>query len=318
MVPPSVPIFYMEFGITCALGASLAATTFGKALAGWFDKRRGTAMGVTAGLGTGLGSIAFPVLAGVMLTKFGWRGAFFGSAAIVGLVALPIVFFLFRSPPAAESTAPVDAADLPENTTDYSLREAMRSRYFWVLVASIGLCAGCMTAMFTQAVPVVQQQGFTLAEAVAVVSVLAAVCSAWQPVMGYLLDRYGKPFIVMPFYFLGTLGLWLIHHTSSMKMMLVAGGMMGLSLGAEYSALPLLLSRYFGLRYFGTIASVVYAGVAILIGLVPVGMNALFDSTGSYVGALYMMEGAMLLATLLMLLLPRRMELLPRRNPQTA
>ncbi|OJW76187.1 MAG: hypothetical protein BGO57_13915 [Sphingomonadales bacterium 63-6] len=316
MVPPSVPLFYIGFGITCALGAALTATTFGKALAGWFDGRRGTAMGLTAGIGTGLGSIGFPVMAGVLLTEFGWRAAFYGSAAVVGLIAFPIVVLLFRSPPDPEKTLP-SRATVAGSEADFSLMEAMRTRQFWLLAASIGLCAGCMTAMFTQAVPVVQEQGFTLAQAVAVVTVLAGVCSAWQPIMGYLLDRFGQPFIVIPFYFLGTLGLWLIHHSSSMTVMLLAGGMMGLSLGAEYSALPLLLSRYFGIRYFGTIASVVYAGVAVLIGLVPAGMNALFDRMGNYHWALYAMEAAMLVATMLMMLLPKRMDLLPKSSSRS-
>ena len=41
---------------TVSVGAALASPAYGKAIAGWFDKDRGAVMGLTSGIGSGLGS----------------------------------------------------------------------------------------------------------------------------------------------------------------------------------------------------------------------------------------------------------------------
>ncbi|MBD3760404.1 MFS transporter [Rhizorhabdus sp.] len=302
MAPPNVPAFYALFALVCMLGAPMSSTTFAKTLAGWFDKGRGAMIGFAAGIGAGTGSALFPVLAGILLPQFGWRGVFFGVALIVAVVGIPITFFFFRDPPVA---APIALqADAAPPLQGHRLGEALRTPVFWVLVTSIGTCAGCMTAMFSQVVPVAQEAGFTLKEAVAAVTVLAGVCAIAQWLIGALIDRFSRPLIMVPFYLLGTFGLWLIHNSEGFAMLLLSTGLMGVSLGAEYSALPLLLSRYFGVAHFGKIACLVYGIVAVLTGVIPVGMNRVFDITGAYAPALTIMECGLLVATVLILPLP--------------
>jgi len=305
--PPKVALFYALFGVVCVLAAPLTSTTYAKSIAGWFNHGRGAAMGIAAGVGTGIGSAALPIVSGYMVIQFGWRSAFLASAAIIAFLVFPLILAFFRDPPSPGSSispAVNDKLGIGRSENDFTLKEALFTRTFWALVASIGLCAGCMTAMFTQVVPVLQSSGFVLPQAVTVVSVFAIVCTVAQALIGFLVDRISRPAVMVPFYLLGTLGLWLTHNGESFPMMLLAGCLMGVSLGAEYSALPLMLSRYFGVRHFGKIAALVYAGVAVLIGLVPVGMNAVYDQTGSYDRALGIIEAAMLLATALILFIP--------------
>jgi MFS family permease len=51
-----------------------------KMVAGWFDEKRGLALGISAGVGNGLGATFMPVLAGLMLGPWGWRGPLWGWA----------------------------------------------------------------------------------------------------------------------------------------------------------------------------------------------------------------------------------------------
>jgi MFS family permease len=122
--------------------------------------------------------------------------------------------------------------------------------------------------------------------------------------LGALIDRFSRPLIMVPFYLIGTLGIFLLHSASGMPMLLMAAALMGVSIGAEYCALPLLLSRYFGIAHFGKIACLVYGIVAMITGVIPMGLNRMFDATGSYVPALKIMEIGLLAATALILLLP--------------
>lgn len=303
--PRSVGGFYALFALVCMVGAPASPTTFSKALAGWFDEGRGAKMGLTAGIGTGVGSAVFPILAGTMLPVFGWRGVFVGVAAVIVVVGLPVAYFFFRDPPTAgEQSRPAVAAAVGTEVPSFTLGEALRTPLFWCLMASIGSCAGCMTAMFSQLVPVAQDAGFSLRDAVAAMTVFASVCAVAQGLLGALIDRFSRPRVMVPFYLVGTLGLWLIHHSGGVPWLLTSSALMGVSIGAEYSALPLLLSRYFGIAHFGKIACFAYGVVAVITGLIPVGMNAVFDATGGYGLAITLMEIGLLVSTTLIALLP--------------
>lgn len=301
-VPMNIALFYAAFGLCCALGAPMAGPTIAKALAGWFDTNRGAAIGLSAGLGTGIGSAVFPVLAGALLPVVGWRGVIVAVAAVVLLFAFPIVRALFRDPPIAgdDGNAPAAAAGM-------SLKAAIRTPVFWSLMGSVGICAGCMTGMFTQMVPIVRDSGFSLEEGVATVSLFALVCAGSQWLIGSLIDRFSRPQVMIPFYLMGIAGLWLVMHAGSTEVLLAAGVLMGLCLGAEYSSLPVLLSRYFGLAHFGKISALAYGLIAVIAGLVPLAMNAGFDAFGSYFLAIEAMQAVMLAATLLILPLPSRL-----------
>jgi MFS family permease len=304
MAPPSVLGFYSLFGIVCLFGAPMSNTTFNKALAGWFDQGRGAAMGLAAGIGSGVGSSVFPIIAGVLLPLYGWRGAFVGVAAVIALIGIPVAYFLFRDPPAAGNTLRREDSAIAVPKQGHTLTEALQTPVFWILVASIGICAGCMTAMFSQFVPVAQEAGFSLNQAVAAITIFAGVCAVAQTLLGALIDRFSRPLIMIPFYLIGTLGLFLLHSSTGMPMLMVSAALMGVSIGAEYCALPLLLSRYFGVAHFGKIACLVYGIVAMITGVIPMGLNRVFDATGSYVPALRIMEIGLLAATALILLLP--------------
>jgi MFS family permease len=304
VAPANVFGFYALFALVCLFGAPMSNTTFNKSLAGWFDQGRGAAMGLAAGVGSGVGSALFPVIAGTLLPIYGWRGVFVGVAIVVALVGIPVGYFLFRDPPETivAQQGRNDAVAPPKE--GYTLTEALWTPVFWILVASIGICAGCMTAMFSQVAPVAQSAGYSLKQAVAAITVFASVCAVSQTLLGALIDRFSRPLIMIPFYLIGTLGIVLLHSGTDMPMLLAAAALMGVSIGAEYCALPLLLSRYFGVAHFGKIACLVYGIVAMITGIIPIGLNAMFDATGSYVPALKIMEIGLLAATALILLLP--------------
>ena len=304
MAPDNVLVFYGLFALVCMFGAPTASTTFSKALAGWFDEGRGAVMGLAAGVGSGAGSALFPLLAGSLLPILGWRGVFASVAGIVLTLGVGAIFFLFHDPPLKrDDPRPLDMSEAAVGR-GHTLSQALAEPTFWLLVASIGMSAGCMTAMFSMMAPVAQGEGFSLKQAVAAVTVFGIVGALAQWLIGALIDRFSRPLIMAPFYLVGALGLWLIHHGGGPPALFVAAALMGISVGAEYSALPLLLSRYFGVAHFGKIACLVYGVVALLTGLIPVGMNVVFDATGAYGPALTAIEIALLVATALILPLP--------------
>lgn len=294
--------FYTLFIVAGVASAFASPMIFSKVVAGWFDAGRGAALGFTGGVGNGAGASLLPLLAGVAIALFGWRAGY-QSVALVVLLGFPILLRFLHDPPtqhapAAEAAAPTDASGL-------DFLAALRTPTFWLMLFTIGACAACLTAMFTQVVPVLAERGVGMAHSVPVVTVFALVCAGWQWGMGHLLDRAGTPWVIVPFYLATVAGLWLLQHAQAPSALLLAGALMGLGLGAEYGAMPLLISRYFGLRSYGAIAGVMYATITVAQGLVPLAMNAVYDARGSYVPALVAVQAIIAAAALLLLALPR-------------
>lgn len=294
---PSLAQFYALFVIAGVASAFCSAMIYSKVVAGWFDAGRGAALGFTGGVGNGLGAALLPALAGAAISLYGWRAGYQAVALVVLLLGFPTLLRWLRDP-----RRPAAAAG---DATGMSLGTALRGRLFWMMLFAVGACAACLTAMFSQVVPVLAERGIGMARSIPVLTVFSLVCAAWQVGMGGLLDRVGTPWAMLPFYLVAAGGLLLLQHATSTPALLLAGAMMGLGLGTEFGALPLLVSRYFGLRSYGSIAGAMYATITVAQGLVPLAMNRVFDLRHTYAPALHAVQALMLVAALALLLLPR-------------
>ncbi|WP_232280996.1 MFS transporter [Novosphingobium nitrogenifigens] len=273
---PSVPIFYGLFALVGVAGAFPSTAMFCKAVADWFDERRGLMLGVTAGVGNGVGATVMPILAGVLLGTVGWRGAYLGIAVVVAGLGFPVLFAFLRDAPRG-SGAHGDA--LMEGLT---LGEAARTSRFWLLLLGAAAGGGAMTAVFTHVVPILTDRGVGLGEATGIVALFALVTAGWQVVAGLIIDRWRSPRIMTPMYALAIVGLLLLQFGEGGLSRFAAGTMLGIGMGAEYAALPYFISRFFGLRHFGTITGALYGVVILVQGLAPFLMDMSFDARGSY------------------------------------
>ncbi|MYL98463.1 MFS transporter [Novosphingobium sp. FGD1] len=275
-------LFYVQFGAIGLAGATCASPMIAKIVSNWFDQRRGLMLGVTAGVGNGVGATLMPVVAGVLLPLLGWRATYGTIGLIVILVGFPVMWLWLHDTPAhaARTRAPEPArAPVMEGMT---LREAMATRHFWVLLTAVASGAGGMTAVFTHVVPMMTDRGFGLAEATATIATFALVTAAWQVVTGGLLDRLRTPLLVVPMYGAAIAGVALLQFGQGSLAMSMAGVLLGIGMGAEYGALSYFCSRYFGLKHFGSINSVLYSAVILAQGLTPAAMDLSYGRTGSY------------------------------------
>jgi MFS family permease len=296
----NVVLFYLLFGLVGIAGSIPSTAMFCKVVSNWFDERRGLMLGVSAGLGNGLGATIMPIAAGLMLAPFGWRGAFVGIGLIVILLGAPILLLFLRDAPAGRPAA--GAIDALEGM---SLSQAWRTLPFWLLLIGVGAGAGGMTAVFTHVVPMLTDHHVDLGQATIVIAVFALVTAAWQIGAGHLLDKYRTPRLITPMYGAAILGLVLLQFGHGTISNMSAGVLLGIGLGAEYAALPYFISRYFGLRHYGSITGVIYAVVILVQGITPALMDLGFDHLGSYDVATIVIIAALAIAMILFALLPR-------------
>lgn len=272
-------LFYFQFGIVGLAGAMCASPMIAKVVSNWFDERRGLMLGVTAGVGNGVGATVVPIVAGVLLPVLGWRGTYVAIGAIVLVVGAPILWLWLRDSPDVERNRVDKTVSLTEGMTP---AEAARTPRFWLLLIAVASGAGAMTAVFTHVVPMMMDRGFGLGEATGIVVIFALVTAAWQVVTGGLLDAVRSPLLIVPMYVAAMLGLGLLQFGHGGIAMTAAGVLLGVGMGAEYAALSYFCSRYFGLRHFGSINGILYAAVILAQGLTPALMDVSYDRTGSY------------------------------------
>ncbi len=288
------------YGIFFVLGITAAIPSpamFTKVIAGWFDRSRGFALGFVGGVGNGVGASITPVFATFLLVEFGWRGAQLGLAAAIVLIGFPVLFMLLHDPANARVTATNESEGL-------DLAGAKKTIEFWLILAAIGLGAGCMTAIFAHVIPMLVDRDIGMNDAVAVLVTFSLVTAIWQVGMGFVLDRFPKPWIAAPFYMLALIGLWILETGTSLPILLVGGALMGLGLGTEYGILPYFLSRYFGVRHYGAISGFVYGIIILIQGVTPFLMDVTFDLRGDYRVAVILVSVALVIGAFILTRLP--------------
>lgn len=295
--------FYLIFAVIGLFGAVPLQPLFSKVIAEWFDANRALCLAISGGVGNAIGAIVMPVAAGVMLAHFGWRHAWVGIGMIVFAVGFPTLYFLLQDAKPRMEVAGWDDA-LAVRVPGLSLAEALRTRVFWLILTALVLGAGCLTAVFTHIAPLLTDRGFSSALTTAALSTAGLACAGWQILVGFLLDRVRTARVLVPMFVAGICGVLILQYAHAPVAIIVGGALVGIGLGTEFGALPYLLSRYFGLRAYGSIVGAVFGVIMFVQGIVPFLFDASFDHTGSYRQAVQVIAVALAAGAVLLILLP--------------
>src|SRR5205807_3417008 len=113
--PNSLLVFTLLFALAEAASAVQTPLGYAKAIAAWFDRRRGLALGIAMS-GVGLGGFVMPQLAEALIERIGWRGAYPSLALLTLVIAFPVVALWIREPQPGEGEhhrSVLAAANLP-------------------------------------------------------------------------------------------------------------------------------------------------------------------------------------------------------------
>lgn len=186
---------YLVFGVLIMVGVGGASSpTSAVAVARWFSRRRGLAIGIVSG-GSAAGQfVLLPVMA-ALVQALGWRTAFVGLGVGILVVALPVVLLFLKDEPAggAERRAVAsvgDAKPLP-------VVELGRHANFWWLALSFFVC-GVTTAglIDTHLIPYAQDHHISPVTAAAAFGVLSLVNMVFTMLSGAVGDRFGYKWLL--------------------------------------------------------------------------------------------------------------------------
>ncbi|WP_158566984.1 MFS transporter [Actinomadura craniellae] len=308
LTPDSLLVFYALSILVSLLGAAQQPPAYTKAVASWFDARRGLAIGIAV-CGIGLGTSLIPQYTQFLIDHVGWRGAYVGLAVLLLVLALPPWLLVIREPNAQERqqlalagrvslTAPGTAAAGEPSGVDR--RQALRMRSFWILAVATFVASVSLNGSMTHLIPMLTDLGMTGAAAAAVLIPVGIASLIGRPVAGMLLDRYHGPSVALAQQLLPVVAFLLIGTGASP---ILGAVFLGLAIGLEVDLASYLTSRYFGLRSFGQIYGVMFA--IFVLGASAGGLlfAACYDNFGSYAAAFWICGGALVVTAALFLLL---------------
>lgn len=267
-----------------ALG--LTATT---AVALWFTRRRGTAMGLVSAIGASAISLA-PVLLEVLVSDWGWRRAWLVEGVAVAVIVLPVAWFAMRDRPSDLGQHPEgdipDPGAPPVEPWGVPRSVALRTPFFWVITAGIATVGLLATAVNFHQVSLLGERGLSAAEAAANFLPQTVANLVGTLVVGVLADRVRGHLLVVAS-MLCLAGALLLGTVVTPGLLAIAFGLLiGTAGGAMRTIEAATFPRHFGTTHIGAIRGVVTAVSVGCTAFGPLLFATLHDATGSYAPAL--------------------------------
>lgn len=262
----------------CQVWAGVAVWSL--AIASRFDRSRGLAL-ATALSGPGVIATLTPIVATAAIARFGWSATYpllAGGALVIGL---PVIAFGLHSAHdlARRSGAPTAPAAVSEGMT---LAEALRTPTFWSLLTASALLGTGIAALLAHFVPMALERGISAHDAAWSASLTGLFAIGSRLATGYLMDRLPGRLVGSVLFAMPLSACALLLAPGGLEMMTAASIAIGLTLGAEFDVLAVLVSRYLGMRSYGAVYGQIVGTFGLGIGFGPAIGGALFDFAGDY------------------------------------
>ncbi|MBQ10068.1 MAG: hypothetical protein CMJ45_00760 [Planctomyces sp.] len=321
----TVPIvFYIAFGMSRVLFSSSLQIGPSVVISRWFVRRRGRATGVLF-LSHSLGMILFPLLAGLVITYWGWQAAWMVLAVIVWVAAVGPVALFIRQSPEAMGLAPDILQESGENESgpvtapieepNWTLREARRTPTLWLLAIATGMLFLMQAGTNTHQGAYFIDQGLGVAISALSISFNAAFTGIGSLAWGWLVERVPVRYCYAAVALVMVVSLFLFPSVTTVWQALLAASLFGVSVGGILVVPAVAYANYFGRRSIGVIRGVTEPFVSLGQAVGAIFSGLVFDFSGSYHFA-FITLGVVGIATIGLILLTKPPQL--RATPASA
>jgi MFS family permease len=276
---------YLFQGLIIGIGISGTDVILLSTVARWFLKRRGMMSGIVK-IGTGVGTMLAPLVITWLITEYEWRNTY----SIIGITLFICIIssaLLLRRDPVKMQLLPdgekvVNIEDIELTESGYSLRQASKTRQFWLLCLAYFTVFFCTISIIVHFAPSVVEIGLSAAFGASMVSVIGGASIVGRFVMGITNDRIGsKRALLICFCIFVACFLWLQFVNQSWTLVIFAI-IYGFCHGGFYTLVSPAVAEFFGIRSHGFIFGIVVFIGSIGGSLGPVIIGNMFDVFQSY------------------------------------
>ncbi|MGB1748746.1 MAG: MFS transporter [Dehalococcoidia bacterium] len=260
----------------------------------WFARRRGIAMSINSAAFRLGGAFMVPLLS-VAVLRWGWEtAALWVGIGMLALIA-PLSILFKRSPESiglgpdgdplpkqvSGSDAESNSAEITATDDDWTAKDAIRTRAFWVLALGTVLRMSVHGTIFVHFVPILVWKGETQQTAANLIGLVALISVPLILYFGWLSDRLGRQKLLAGCYLSAASSLLLLNVVDGtwpilLAMILFTGTEIGSGLNWA------LVGDLFGRRRFATIRGLLSPIYNVALFSMPILAGWVKDETGSY------------------------------------
>jgi MFS family permease len=303
----SLAAVYAAYGLGVGIGIGFAYVPAIGVVQRWFFRRRGFASGLAVS-GIGVGTLAMPPLATLLISTIGWRGAYFTLGALVAVVGGGLALLIENDPRdrgLGPDGDPPPSGVQPARREGATVGEAIRSPRF------ISLYAACLIASFggfvpfVHLVPYARDHGIAPASAVLLLSTIGIGSTAGRFTLGGLADRIGRQssLLLMISGMTLALAIWVV--ATSFWSLTVFALVFGLFYGGWVAILPAVVMDSFGSRNVSGIIGILYSSVALGTLIGPSAAGFAFDLSHTYTLPILASAGTNIVAAIILVAMSR-------------
>ena len=280
----------------------------------WFIRHRGLGFSMITASGSICGMIMAPLLSYIILTH-GWRNGAICAGLMILAIAIPAALPIKRSPedlglhpdgqPIQERTPEfLHPASPPAAEMNFTVRQALRTLPFWLLMAGISLRLSVTVALNIHFVPLLVWRGMGEAASAYMVSLYALIAIPMTLAVGWMGDRWNKARLcclgIIPT-LAAMLGLIFFRDTGALYFFPIAFAITMASTPLNWA----LIGDFFGRTSYATLRGIMGVGYGVATFLSPIFAGLIFDRTESYDLVLWTFSAVIGIAAVLFALLRR-------------
>ena len=312
------------WGVVVGIGTGMTALVLGATVAArWFTARRGLVVGIlTASSATGQ-LIFLPLLASVT-DHMGWRAGLGMMCAMLGIAAFAVLLVM-RDRPGDVSLRPfgdTGTQPLPAPASNKSpimaaalgtLRDASRTRAFWVLFATFFICGASTNGLIqVHLIPMCLDYGIPQVAAASLLAGMGIFDFFGTIISGWLSDRFDNRFLLSWYYGLRGLSLVSLPFTNfSFYGLSLFAMFYGLDWIATVPPTVLLTTQRFGSERANLVFGWIFAGHQLGAATAAFGAGLSRTLLATYLPAFFAAGALCIFASLIVLTMARQAKLEP-------
>ncbi len=252
----------------------------------WFEKRRGTMLGIYS---TGLGMLMslVPIGLSFVIEGVGWRTAWIVAGVVIWLTVVPIARFGMIDRPADIGQVPdgvrVEAKPgAPPARAASTRSEALRTWRFWVLVSASSAVGMLSTALNFHQISLLGDAGLTPTAAAAMFLPQTVGTGVAGLLFGVVSDRLTVRTLLPMSMALLAASLVMVSFLVPGPLVVLYAVLLGATGGASRTVSATLMPRWFGVTNIGAIQGVATFVVVASTAVGPVAFSVARDAAGDY------------------------------------
>ena len=250
------------------------------AMARWFDRERGRALGIAA-LGYSAAEAIFPSLAALLLSSMSWREVWSSASFSILIIVIPAVFALGRLSESRGLTRSAEADTPSEQTkprlSSWTRQDVLRDVRFYMLLPGLMAPPAIVTGVLFHQVHLVESKSWALADFAACYPFYAAGSVVIGLAAGWFADRFSTAKL-LPLYLLPmACGLVFLAFSNTLISAALFMALTGATIGAATIVLGAIWAELYGTEHLGSIRSLSIAVLVLSTAIAPGLMGQLLD-----------------------------------------